>query len=212
MGRRPRRCACASVIGMQTRPRPCLARKLIFSAVTNSAAKTRSPSFSRSSSSTRMTMLPARIAEMISAIGLMAAVSLRIARFYACFTSLPLFRAFGFLSAGAFADARRLAGTRAQVVKLCPAHVALALDLDRGDQGRVGLEGALHALARGDLAHDEGGVEAAVALGDDHAFEGLDALAFAFDHVHVHHHGVARREIRDVARQALDFFLLECLD
>ena len=31
IGRRPSRAACASVIGMQTRPRPCLARKLIFS-------------------------------------------------------------------------------------------------------------------------------------------------------------------------------------
>ena len=37
------------------RPRPCFAMKLIFSGVTKSAANTRSPSFSRSSSSTRMT-------------------------------------------------------------------------------------------------------------------------------------------------------------
>ena len=48
--------ACSAVIGMQTRPRPCLARKLIFSGVTKSAAKIRSPSFSRSSSSTSTTM------------------------------------------------------------------------------------------------------------------------------------------------------------
>src|SRR5215510_1871804 len=46
------------VIGMQIRPRPCMAMKLIASGVTFSAARQRSPSFSRSSSSTRMTILP----------------------------------------------------------------------------------------------------------------------------------------------------------
>jgi len=78
IGRRPRRSACGSVIGMQIRPRPCLARKLILSGVTNSAANTRSPSFSRSSSSTRTTILPARRSATMSATGLMAAVSLRM--------------------------------------------------------------------------------------------------------------------------------------
>ena len=43
--------------------------KLIFSGVTNSAAKMRSPSFSRSSSSTRITILPALISAMISVVG-----------------------------------------------------------------------------------------------------------------------------------------------
>src|SRR3954463_1726613 len=191
IGRSPRRAACASVIGMQIRPRPCLARKLILSAETKSAANTRSPSFSRSSSSTSTTIRPARICAMISVMGLIAVASRRISPFYV------LLLCFALGGAGLLADARRFGRTRAQVVELRPAHVALALHLDRGDQRRVGLEGALDALARGDLAHDEGRVEAAVALGDDHAFESLDALAFAFDHVHVHHHGVARREIRD---------------
>ena len=45
------------------------------------------------------------------------------------------------------ADARRLAGATAQVVELRAAHVALALDLDRRDQRRVGLERALDAFA-----------------------------------------------------------------
>src|SRR5690606_14083830 len=44
----------------QIRPRACLAMKLTASGVTNSAAITRSPSFSRSSSSIRITILPAR--------------------------------------------------------------------------------------------------------------------------------------------------------
>src|SRR5512141_3442473 len=38
--------------------------KLIASGVTNSAARVRSPSFSRSSSSTRMTILPSRMSAM----------------------------------------------------------------------------------------------------------------------------------------------------
>src|SRR3990172_8279921 len=42
--------------------------KLIASGVTNSAASVRSPSFSRSSSSTRITILPARMSAMASSI------------------------------------------------------------------------------------------------------------------------------------------------
>src|SRR3990170_1821376 len=42
--------------------------KLIASGVTNSAARVRSPSFSRSSSSTRMTILPSRMSAMASSI------------------------------------------------------------------------------------------------------------------------------------------------
>ncbi len=50
----------------QISPRPNRAMKLMASAVTWSAAKTRSPSFSRSSSSTRMTMRPARMSATMS--------------------------------------------------------------------------------------------------------------------------------------------------
>src|SRR5688500_6548900 len=45
-------------------PRPCVAMKFTASGVTNCAAIVRSPSFSRSSSSTRMTILPARMSAM----------------------------------------------------------------------------------------------------------------------------------------------------
>src|SRR5438309_1307656 len=82
-----------------------------------------------------------------------------------------------------FADPGRLARAAAQVIELGAANVALALDLDAGDQRRIGLERALHALAAADLAHREAGVQPAVALADHHAFVGLDALALAFDHV-----------------------------
>src|SRR5688500_2371354 len=122
---------------MQMSPRPCLARKLIFSGVTKSAAKTRSPSFSRSSSSTSTTISPPRMATMISAIGLMAAASRRIARFYASLLGGGLL---GFrCPAGALADAGGLAGAAAQVVELRPPHVALSLELDGGDEGGIGL-------------------------------------------------------------------------
>src|SRR5690606_6357667 len=57
----------SSVRVRHTRPRPWVTMKLMASGVTNSAAMTRSPSFSRSSSSTRMTMRPARSSAMISA-------------------------------------------------------------------------------------------------------------------------------------------------
>ena len=54
------------VIGRQISPRPCFAMKLIASGVTFSAAMVRSPSFSRSSSSTTMTISPRRIAATAS--------------------------------------------------------------------------------------------------------------------------------------------------
>src|SRR5689334_8944312 len=182
IGRKARRAACSSVIGMQTRPRPCRARKLIFSAETKSAANTRSPSFSRSSSSTRMTIRPARISATISVIGLIAVASLRMARFYAPILR-PLLLCFALGAAGLLTDTRRFAGARAQVVQLGAAHVALPFHLDRGDERRVGLEGALDTLARGDLAHDERGVKAAIPFRDHHALERLHALSLALDHV-----------------------------
>jgi hypothetical protein len=57
----------------QIKPRPYFAMKLIASGVTSSAAMVRSPSFSRSSSSTRITILPrfiSSIAASIFAIGI----------------------------------------------------------------------------------------------------------------------------------------------
>src|SRR5688572_27982195 len=195
IGRKPRREACSAAIGMQIRPRPWRARKLTFSAVTKSAANTRSPSFSRSSSSTRMTMLPARMSPMISAIGLIAVLSRRMAGII-CPASPPdrgegrralrAAAAIGFAAAGALADARGLARALAQVIQLGAAHVALSLHFDRRDQRRIRLERALDAFARRDLAHDERGAQPAVALGNDDAFERLLALLVAFDHADAH--------------------------
>lgn len=57
---------------MQTRPRACLTMKLMSSVRTHSAAMIRSPSFSRSSSSIRMTILPWRMSSISSSIVLSA--------------------------------------------------------------------------------------------------------------------------------------------
>src|SRR5262249_14572845 len=56
------------VIGRHMRPRPCVAMKLMASGVTFSAAIMRSPSFSRSSSSTMMTIRPSWVSLMASSI------------------------------------------------------------------------------------------------------------------------------------------------
>src|ERR1700722_10389679 len=56
----------SGTIARQINPRPCRAMKLIASGVIFSAAMVRSPSFSRSSSSTTITILPARMAAMAS--------------------------------------------------------------------------------------------------------------------------------------------------
>ncbi len=55
-------------IGTQIRPPPSLRMKLIASGVTFSAAITRSPSFSRSSSSMTTTILPSRMAAIAASI------------------------------------------------------------------------------------------------------------------------------------------------
>jgi len=58
----------SGVSARQIRPRPCLAMKLIASGVTNWAAIVRSPSFSRSSSSTTTTILPWRMSSIASSM------------------------------------------------------------------------------------------------------------------------------------------------
>ena len=58
----------SSVSARQINPRPCVAMKLIACGVTISAAMARSPSFSRSSSSTMITNRPARSSANASSI------------------------------------------------------------------------------------------------------------------------------------------------
>ena len=69
MRARPRRSTTARVTATQIKPRPCLAMKLTLRASIKSAAPTRSPSFSRFSSSVTMTNSPRPMAAMTSSTG-----------------------------------------------------------------------------------------------------------------------------------------------
>ncbi|KAG1458535.1 hypothetical protein G6F57_014671 [Rhizopus arrhizus] len=120
----------------------------------------------------------------------------------------------GLLADQLFLDTRRLARAVAQVVQLGAAHVAAALDFDAGDLRRVQLERTFHGFTRRNLAHGERGVQAAVALGDNNAFESLHALASAFNDVHAHDDGVTRSKFRLglAAGQTGNFFLFQDSD
>ena len=63
-----RRFTISASSGRQIRPLPCFAMKLIFSGVIVSAAQTRSPSFSRSSSSTTTNISPLAKTSMASSM------------------------------------------------------------------------------------------------------------------------------------------------
>ena len=69
IGGKRRRSQRSRVSVRQISPRPCLAMKLMSAGVTCSAASTRSPSFSRSSSSTRMIMRAAASSATSSGTG-----------------------------------------------------------------------------------------------------------------------------------------------
>ena len=69
IGKSPSSSQRCSVSGRQIRPRACVAMKLIASGVANCAAMTRSPSFSRSGSSTTTTNLPWRTSSSASSTG-----------------------------------------------------------------------------------------------------------------------------------------------
>src|SRR5262249_21174581 len=83
-----------------------------------------------------------------------------------------------------------------KVVQLAARNFAAAGDFDLSDLLGERLEHALHALAMRHLAHGERRVQPAVALGDDHALERLQALAVAFLDLHFHFDRVAGTELR----------------
>src|ERR1700722_4610718 len=68
-----------------------------------------------------------------------------------------------------FLDAGSLAFQATQVVQLAGADLTTTLHFDRVDDGAVGLENALDAVAVRDLADGERGVQAGVLGGDDDA-------------------------------------------
>ncbi len=70
------------------------------------------------------------------------------------------------------------------------------------------LEYTLHAHAVGYLAHGEGGVQAAVAAGDDHTLERLQTLPVAFLYFHLHGDGVTGAELGHIGLQLCLFDFL----
>src|SRR5690606_144419 len=108
-------------------------------------------------------------------------------------------------------DARGFAGQIAQVVQLRLAHVAATLQGDAFDLVAVRLEGTLNTNAVGDLAHGEGRTQTAVALADDHAFEGLQTLTVAFLDAYLYHDGIAGAEFRHIGLHLCLFDFLDDL-
>src|ERR1700734_3057483 len=95
-------------------------------------------------------------------------------------------------------DPRGLARQVAQVVQLRATHAATTLDRDLADRRAVGLEHALDAFAVRDLTHGERRVQSATADGDDNALVSLNALTVTLNDLHLHDHGVAGLEVRDL--------------
>src|SRR5689334_15989005 len=105
----------SSVIARHTSPRPNFAMKLMTSGVTCSAAIVRSPSFSRSSSSTTMIMRPSRKAATASSIEANDALRF-VALFPFCFIAFPVF------------PPSRLRADFHRPEDVLPEHVALQID------------------------------------------------------------------------------------
>src|SRR5947207_2989351 len=78
-----------------------------------------------------------------------------------------------------------------------------ATDLLAVDAWRMDGKGALHTHPVRRLADREHLAAAAAAAPDHGSLEDLDALLVALDHAHVHPHGVARLEGRDVLAELL---------
>src|SRR3990167_7157963 len=107
-----------------------------------------------------------------------------------------------------------LAAQPAKVIELRTAHTALAQDLDRVDQRTVERKHAFHAFAIGNLADGKVLVDATAGAGDADAFIGLNALARAFDHLHIDLQRVAGREVGEglAIRKSFHLLLIELLD
>src|SRR5580704_8705136 len=82
-----------------------------------------------------------------------------------------------------------------QVVKLGAANTASAHDIDMVHHRSVQRENALDALSEANLADGDGLAHAGIVLGDDGAFERLQAFLVAFLDLDVHPDGVSRAEI-----------------
>src|SRR5262249_25035235 len=84
------------------------------------------------------------------------------------------------------AQARSLAGQRAEIVELAAPHPRVAHDVHAVDPRGGKRKGALHADAVRDAPDRERGARALTTLADDRAVEDLRTLFLALDDLHVH--------------------------
>src|SRR5258706_9866679 len=102
-----------------------------------------------------------------------------------------------------------LADAVSQEVKLCPAYLPVADDLDLFDSRAVDLERALDANAAGDLPDRDRSGDAPAAEAHDRALEDLDPLLAAFDDASGDADGVARGELGQVGADLVGDDLVE---
>src|SRR6266478_4977145 len=102
-------------------------------------------------------------------------------------------------------DTSSLSAKFTQVIEPRSAHLALADDFNRTDGGGVQRKNALDTYAKADPAYRECCSGRSTLLGDDHAFEGLQALLFllavAFLQANIDTDGVTRPEFGEVFAQ-----------
>jgi hypothetical protein len=95
-----------------------------------------------------------------------------------------------------------------EIVEFGAAHLALSLDLNLGNSGRIYREDPLDAFTVADSPNREVGIDAGSFATDDNAAVDLDALLVALDDPRVNLHRVAHAKRRNVLLElfALNFF------
>src|SRR4030095_14190080 len=96
----------------------------------------------------------------------------------------------------------------AEIVQLCAAHFALALDFDFGNARRVYRKNAFDTFAVTDAANGEVRIRAGTLTANDNSAVNLNALLVAFDDSGMDLHSIADAKLRNVLLElfALDFF------
>src|SRR3989338_10096710 len=102
-------------------------------------------------------------------------------------------------------DTRRAPLLGAQVIELGPPHATGSHHLDLVDKRGMDRENPFHPHAVGDLSHDEGFAVASALSPNHHAFEDLNALFLALDHLTVDPNRVADLERRSFRFQEAFF-------
>jgi len=100
-----------------------------------------------------------------------------------------------------FANLGLLASKRPQVIKLCPANIAAANNLNVVDYWGVQRESPLDTDLEADFSHNEGLGQTVTGACNNNTLENLDSGARAFNDVHVNFDGVTGAEIGNIGSQ-----------